>query len=135
NRTMLGNPRYGRVGLFAMPYYMLFEYLGPLMETAGLVILPFGWALGLVEPRFFLLFLSASFVYGLCLSLATLVLEEISFRRYSEPGQLMKLVGIAFFENLGLRPLQVWWRLVALLTWRGRAPTWGSAPRKGFQRA
>jgi hypothetical protein len=105
------------------------------METAGLVILPFGWALGLVEPRFFLLFFVASFVYGLCLSLATLVLEEISFRRYSKPGQLMKLVGIAFLENFGLRPLQVWWRLVALLTWRGRAPAWNSAPRKGFQRA
>jgi cellulose synthase/poly-beta-1,6-N-acetylglucosamine synthase-like glycosyltransferase len=135
NRVMLGNPRYGRIGLFAMPYYMLFEYLAPLVETAGFVILPFGFALGLVEWRLFLLFLIASLVYGLVLSLLALVLEELSFRRYREPAQLAKLVMAAVLESVGLRQLQVWWRLVALITWRGRAPAWVSAPRKGFERA
>jgi hypothetical protein len=132
---MIGNPRYGRIGLWALPYYMLFEYLAPLVEIAGLVILPFGWAIGLVHWHFFLLFLTASFVYGLCLSLASLVLEELSFRRYREPGQLLKLLGAAVLESVLLRPLQVWWRLVALLTWRGRPQTWQALPRKGFQTA
>jgi cellulose synthase/poly-beta-1,6-N-acetylglucosamine synthase-like glycosyltransferase len=135
NKVMLGSRRYGRIGLFALPYYMLFEYLGPLVETAGFVILPFGWALGLVNWRSFLLFLTASVVYGLVLSLLSLVLEELSFRRYREPGQLARLVMAAMLENLWFRQLQVWWRLVALITWRGRAATWVSAPRKGFQRA
>jgi cellulose synthase/poly-beta-1,6-N-acetylglucosamine synthase-like glycosyltransferase len=133
NRAMIGNPRYGRIGLLALPYLMLFEYLGPLVETAGLVILPFGWALGLVHWHFFALFLCASFVYGLCLSLASLVLEEMSFRRYREPHQLVKLVIAACLEGLWLRPLNVWWRLVALLTWRGRPQSWAALPRKGFQ--
>ncbi len=134
NRRMLGNPRYGRIGLLAMSYYMLFEYLAPLVETAGMVILPFGWVLGLVDWRLFLLFLIASFVYGLLLSLLALVLEELSFRRYRELPQLAKLVLVAVLESFGLRQLHVWWRLVALITWRGRAPSWGSVPRKGFQR-
>jgi cellulose synthase/poly-beta-1,6-N-acetylglucosamine synthase-like glycosyltransferase len=135
NRVMLGNPRYGRIGLFAMPYYMLFEYLSPLVETAGFVILPFGFALGLVEWRLFLLFIVASLVYGLVLSLLALVLEELSFRRYKEPGQLAKLVLAAVLDSVGLRQVQLWWRLVALITWRGRASVWASAPRKGFERA
>ncbi|MGH7517458.1 MAG: glycosyltransferase family 2 protein [Gemmatimonadales bacterium] len=135
NRVMLGNPRYGRVGLLAMPYYMFFEYLAPLVETAGIAILPFGWALGLVDWRLLLLFIIASFVYGLLLSVLALVLEELSFRRYREPAQLAKLVLVAVLENFGLRQLHLWWRLVALITWRGRAPSWHSAPRRGFQRA
>jgi cellulose synthase/poly-beta-1,6-N-acetylglucosamine synthase-like glycosyltransferase len=135
NRGMLGNPRYGRIGLFALPYYLLFEYLAPLVETAGFVILPFGWALGLVDWRLFLLFLIASFAYGLVLSFLALVLEELSFRRYREPAQLVKLVMVAVLETVGLRQLQVWWRLVALITWRGRAASWVSVPRKGFQQA
>ena len=135
NRGMIGNPRYGRIGLWALPYYMLFEYLAPLVEIAGLVILPFGWAIGLVHWHFFLLFLTASFVYGLCLSVASLVLEEMSFRRYREPGQLVRLLGAAVLESFVLRPLNVWWRLVALLTWRGRPQTWQALPRKGFQTA
>ena len=36
-------------------------------------------------------------------------------------------------EALWLRPLNVWWRLVALLTWRGRPQSWGALHRKGFQ--
>lgn len=135
NRSMIANPRYGRIGLLALPYYMLFEYLAPLVEIAGLVILPFGWAIGLVHWHFFLLFFTASFVYSLCLSLASLVLEELSFRRYREPGQLVRLLGSAVLESFLLRPLHVWWRLVALLTWRGRPQTWPSLPRKGFQTA
>jgi cellulose synthase/poly-beta-1,6-N-acetylglucosamine synthase-like glycosyltransferase len=133
NRVMLANPRFGRIGLLAMPYFMAFEYLAPIMEVAGYVILPVGWALGLVEPPLFLLFVGASFAYGLCLSLATLLLEELSFRRYREAKHLLRLVGVAVLENFGLRQLHSWWRLVALITWRGRAQGWGTAPRQGFQ--
>jgi cellulose synthase/poly-beta-1,6-N-acetylglucosamine synthase-like glycosyltransferase len=135
NRVMLGNRRYGRIGLLAMPYYLLFEYLSPLVETAGIVILPFGWMLGLVSTRLFLIFLMCSFVYGILLSLLALVLEELTFRRYRKPGQLARLVTVTVLESFGLRQLQVWWRLVALLTWRGRTATWQPIPRKGFGRA
>jgi cellulose synthase/poly-beta-1,6-N-acetylglucosamine synthase-like glycosyltransferase len=127
NQPMLANPRYGRIGMLAMPYFMLFEYLAPIMEVAGFVILPFAWVLGLVERGPFLVFLAAAVGYGLCLSLLSLLLEECSFRRYRAPGQLLRLAGVAVLENFGLRQLESWWRLVALITWRGRPRTWGSA--------
>ena len=135
SQTMLANPRYGRIGLLAMPYFMLFEYLAPIMEVAGFVILPFAWAIGLLERAPLLLFLAAAVGYGLCLSLVTLLLEECSFRRYRSPGQLLRLVAVAVLENFGLRQLQSWWRLVALITWRGRPQTWHTNPRQGFQTA
>jgi cellulose synthase/poly-beta-1,6-N-acetylglucosamine synthase-like glycosyltransferase len=133
NREMLANRRFGRIGLLAMPYLMVFEYLAPLLEVAGFAILPVGWALGLLDGSLFLLFVCAALVYGVCLSLATLLLEELSFRRYREPRDLLRLTGAAVLENVGLRQLHSWWRLVALITWRGRPQTWGSAPRQGFQ--
>jgi cellulose synthase/poly-beta-1,6-N-acetylglucosamine synthase-like glycosyltransferase len=133
NRVMLCNPRFGRIGTLAIPYYTFFEYLGPLVETAGLVILPFGWALGLVNSKTLGLFLIASFLYGLILAVLALLMEELSFRRYREPAQLARLLLVAALETFVLRPMQVWWRLVALITWRGRAASWQSAPRKGFQ--
>jgi cellulose synthase/poly-beta-1,6-N-acetylglucosamine synthase-like glycosyltransferase len=135
NREMLANRRFGRIGLLAMPYLMVFEYLAPLLEVAGFAILPVGWALGLLDGSLFLLFVCAALVYGVCLSLATLLLEELSFRRYREPQDLLRLAGAAVLENVGLRQLHSWWRLVALITWRGRPQTWGSAPRQGFQAA
>jgi cellulose synthase/poly-beta-1,6-N-acetylglucosamine synthase-like glycosyltransferase len=133
NREMLANRRFGRIGLLAMPYLMAFEYLAPLLEVAGFAILPVGWALGLLDGSLFLLFVCAALVYGLCLSLATLLLEELSFRRYRQLRDLLRLTGAAVLENVGLRQLHSWWRLVALITWRGRPQTWHSAPRQGFQ--
>ena len=135
SQEMLANPRYGRIGLLAMPYFMVFEYLAPIMEVAGFVILPFAWAIGLLERAPFLLFLAAAVGYGLCLSLMTLLLEECSFRRYRAPGQLLRLAAVAVLENFGLRQLESWWRLVALITWRGRPQTWHTTPRQGFQTA
>ena len=35
NHEMLASPRFGRIGLGAMPYLMGVEYLGPLLEVAG----------------------------------------------------------------------------------------------------
>jgi cellulose synthase/poly-beta-1,6-N-acetylglucosamine synthase-like glycosyltransferase len=133
NQRMLANPRFGRIGLLALPYYMVFEYLAPIVEVAGYIILPFAWILGLLEPRLFLRFVGAAIGYGLCLSLTTLLLDEFSFRRYQRTGHLLRLVGIAVLETLWLRQLLSWWRLVALITWRGRPQTWASAPRQGFQ--
>ena len=133
NGELLANRRYGRIGLFAMPYMMVFEYLAPLLEVAGYAILPVGWLLGLLDTSHFLLFTGAAMAYGLCVSLVTLLVEEVSFRRYRDPGDLLRLAGTAVLENFGLRQLHGWWRLVALLTWRGRPQSWASAPRRGFQ--
>ena len=32
------NPRYGVVGMMAMPYFLLFEALGPVIEVSGYVV-------------------------------------------------------------------------------------------------
>src|SRR6185437_15998418 len=35
HRRAVGNPRYGAFGLLALPYFVLFEFLGPVVETLG----------------------------------------------------------------------------------------------------
>jgi cellulose synthase/poly-beta-1,6-N-acetylglucosamine synthase-like glycosyltransferase len=47
HRRMIGNPRYGRIGVIALPYYVVFELLAPFVELSALVLLPLGlWAHG-----------------------------------------------------------------------------------------
>ncbi|MFN4232998.1 glycosyltransferase family 2 protein [Thermus sp.] len=45
HRTMLFNPRYGRLGLVAMPYFFLFEALAPVVEVLGYVLFPVFYSL------------------------------------------------------------------------------------------
>ena len=76
-------------------------------------------------------FLSGAWPFGI----AELIWAGVAFRRYRAPGQLLRLAAVAVLENFGLRQLESWWRLVALITWRGRPQTWHSTPRQGFQTA
>src|SRR5207244_5898875 len=70
HRKMLFNPRYGVIGLLAMPYYLVFEAAGPIIELTGYVVTAFALAFGLVDSRFAELFFLAAIVYGALLSVA-----------------------------------------------------------------
>ncbi len=132
-KGMLLNPRYGRVGLVAVPFYTFGEMLAPLVEVLGYVITVAGAAAGVVSTSFALLFMLVAWGYGMLLSLWAVVLEEVSFRRYRRLGDLARLVLFAMLENFGYRQRTVWWRLRAFFTvWRQRA-VWGEMTRKGFE--
>lgn len=134
-RGMLFNPRYGRVGLIAVPFYAFGEMLAPLVEVFGYAITVVGLAAGVVNVSFALLFVLVAWGYGMLLSLWAVVLEEVSFRRYGRVGDLARLVLFATLENFGYRQCGVWWRLRAFFSvWR-RKHVWGEMTRQGFEAA
>ena len=134
-RRMLFNPRYGRVGLIAVPFYTLGEMLAPLVEVFGYVIIVAGLIAGVVNVSFALLFILVAWGYGMLLSLWAVVLEEVSFHRYRRLGDLVRLVLFATLENFGYHQCGVWWRLRAFFTRRGRKHVWGEMTRRGFETA
>ena len=134
-KGMLFNPRYGRVGLIGVPFYTFGEALAPLVEVLGYVITVVGFALGIVNLQFALLFVLVAWGYGMLLSIWAVVLEEVSFRRYGRVGDLARLLLFATLENLGYRQRTVWRRLKAFFTvWKQRQ-MWGEMTRKGFESA
>ena len=131
-KTMLFNPRYGRIGFLAMPFYAFGEMLAPVVELLGYVITVAGLAFGLVNVSFALLFVLVAWGYGMLLSIWAVVLEEVSFRRYRRTGDLFRLLLFASLENFGYRQLTVFWRLKAFVNvWKG-VHAWGDMARKGF---
>jgi len=91
--------------------------------------------LGLLDLRFAqLLFLSAV-MYGTMISLLSVVLEEISFRRYLRVSDLLTMVLFGFLENFGYRQLTTWWRLQGVVDFLRGKQDWGAMTRKGFARA
>ena len=134
-RGMLFNPRYGRVGLIAVPFYTFGEMLAPLIEVFGYVITVAGLALGVLNVSFALLFVMVAWGYGMLLSLWAVALEEVSFHRYRRLGDLVRLVLFATLENFGYHQCAVWWRLGAFFTPRGRKHVWGEMTRRGFETA
>jgi cellulose synthase/poly-beta-1,6-N-acetylglucosamine synthase-like glycosyltransferase len=132
-RSMIGNPRYGRMGVLVLPYFLVFELLSPIVEIVGLVAVAAGLAVGVVDVPFALLFLAVAVLYGVLLSVASLVLEEVSFHRYTRWSDLRVGLVASVLENIGYRQLHAWWRLKGLVdsvTEPGKG--WGELTRTGF---
>ena len=132
HKRMIGNPRYGVVGLVAMPYFIVFELLGALPEAFGLVFMVVWWALGGLSLVFFVSFLVVALLFGILLSIAALALEEFSFRRHTRAREAVRLLAYAVLENLGYRQMNALWRVQALveLVLR-RQVNWGAQQRLG----
>jgi len=131
-KGMLGNPRYGRVGLIAMPFFTFGEMLAPLVEVLGYGITVLGLAYGAIDTSFALLFLLVAWGYGMLLSIWAVVLDEVSFRRYGRLGDIVRLLLYAMLETFGYRQRTVWWRLKAFVSVWKRRQVWGEMVRKGF---
>jgi cellulose synthase/poly-beta-1,6-N-acetylglucosamine synthase-like glycosyltransferase len=133
HRGMIGNPRYGRIGLLALPYYVAFELFAPFVELAALVLLPLGLWVGAVDVAFAWRFALAAYGYGLLVSLVSLFIEEVSFHRYPRWSDMLRGVLAAILENFGYRQiLAVWQVRGAIGAWRGRHAVWGTMTRQGF---
>ncbi len=132
HRKMLFNPRYGRVGMVAYPYFFFLEMVGPAVEVSGYLFFLLALITGSISTTHAVAFFMVAVVLGVVLSVLSVVLEEISFRRYNKVTDLLRLFWLAVEENFGYRQLHTWWRLKGLISHlRGRME-WGDMKRKGF---
>lgn len=129
---MLGNPRYGLTGLVAFPYYVLGEMLAPVMEVVGIGLIAAGLWLDVLSMEYALLFFGLAYGYQMLLTMASVVLEQLTFRVYTDLRQYLKLLALAVIEPFGYRQLTTWWRLKAFVTFLRDVGEWGEMVRSGF---
>jgi cellulose synthase/poly-beta-1,6-N-acetylglucosamine synthase-like glycosyltransferase len=132
-RGMLFNPRYGKVGLVALPYYWSFELLAPVLELVGFVLVSIGFALGVVNTPYALMFMAVGYGYATLVTLVAMAIEELSFHRYPRWHDLGAILLASVFENIGYRQMTAWWRLEGWwASLRGKKQVWGTMTRQGF---
>ncbi len=129
---LLFNPRYGLVGMVAFPYFVFLELLGSMIELIGYVAIVFAVALGLVSPKFLIVFTIAVVAVGLVLTFFNLLLEEMAFRRYERTSDVLQLFFLAIVDSLGMRQLSSYWRFRGMVGAMFGRQTWGRQVRKGF---
>jgi cellulose synthase/poly-beta-1,6-N-acetylglucosamine synthase-like glycosyltransferase len=135
-RGMIGRRRYGSVGMFAMPYFVAFEALGPVIEVAGYAVIAVSLVCGWLTTAMAVAFFAVAVALGIAFSLGALLVEERAFQRYRRWSCFGRLVLAATVENLGYRQ---WYALVRVrATWQhltGHEQRWGEMTRAGFATA
>lgn len=135
HRDMLFNPRYGRIGFLGFGQILIVDIVGPIVEVLGYFLVPLLWALGLLEIEYLLAFLAITFTFGVFVSVATLILEEVELRRFTRASDLAVLTAVSVLENFGYRQISNVWRVRGFWQFLRKHQGWGQMTRRGFEAA
>lgn len=134
HHTMIGNPRYGVIGLLTLVYFAVFEFLSPLFALMGLLVTVGLWAFGTVSTVYFGSYIAVSIVLGVVLSTAALAIEEMSFRTYERRRDVLRLLAYTALESIGYRQIHHVWRLLGIVDIARGKTEWGAQKRQGLSR-
>ena len=134
HRDMLFNPRYGRVGFLGFGHMLVVDILGPVMEVLGYILMPLFWLVGVLSTEHLLAYTALVFVYGVFVSVASLVLEELELKRFPRPRDLAILTLAAIAENFGYRQINNFWRVKGYWQYLRADNNWGEMTRTGFSK-
>lgn len=130
---MFLNPRYGITGLVAMPYYTVFEMIGPLIETVGYLLFFYFILTGQLNTSFAFLFFLLAVIIGIMISLLAVLLEEYSEKRYPRLKNILTIFLFAWLENILYRQFLALVRAGAFISVMRRKREWGRMERRGFR--
>lgn len=128
-KGMTFNPKYGKLGMVTWPGIVLFEYLAPVIEFIGWIVVPTAFFLGALNTTSLILLLTLAFGIGLLNSLMALLLDE-AFGYFNSPKDTARLLVMTVIENLGPRQMTVIWRIRAILGGESTR-SWGNMERRG----
>ncbi|GAC91192.1 cell wall biosynthesis glycosyltransferase [Anoxybacillus flavithermus NBRC 109594] len=134
HRRMWFNPRYGSIGLISMPYFLLIEFLGPVVELIGYILVIVALILGDVYVEFAILLFLVSVLYGSLFSMAAVLLEEWTVRKFPNVSDIVRLFFYSLTETLWYRPLTVLWRCEGIVDALLKRKGWGEMKRKGVSK-
>jgi cellulose synthase/poly-beta-1,6-N-acetylglucosamine synthase-like glycosyltransferase len=136
------DPAYGSLGLFALPYYLIFEWISPLVKafTIGFIItmlfvnmLHGSWLL--------MLFLSITFGAALMMSLVTVIVENWSAKRsevnrdalrYKQMLDWLKLVIFSILSDFSYTYIRIYWQMKGIFYFLKKETSWNKFSRKGI---
>jgi cellulose synthase/poly-beta-1,6-N-acetylglucosamine synthase-like glycosyltransferase len=135
NRDMLFRPRYGRIGFLILPYMWLFEFFAPVVELIGYSTIILAFILGRLGRQFFILFLIFGYAFATLISIGSVLLEEMTYRRYGDWREVVRLLLYCLLEHFPYRQMTLIWRLQGIwqylrgdLRWREMKRTAVSSP-------
>lgn len=133
HRRMFFNPKYGRVGLLGMPYFVFAELLSPIFELVGLILIPILYFGDKLNIWYVLVNFGVLFLYSQIISATALLLEEFSYQRYKSLKELLLLFSFSFLEGLYFRFMNSWWKFQAFFEFRSKKHSWGEMQRNTFR--
>ncbi|MDR0448455.1 MAG: glycosyltransferase [Treponema sp.] len=132
HKHMFLNPRYKAVGLLGMPYFFLFEMIAPIVELLGYLTVPASYYFGIISFEAMVLFFVASVLFGVIISLGSLIVEQFSYKNTLLVREFLLLTLLSIVENLFYRQMTVYFRFMGILMANKYKHSWGAMQHRKF---
>ena len=135
HRNMIGNPKYGITGLVVLPYYILFEFIVPILEVVGLIFILLNiFYFGLDYNFLFILCVSVYLFYTLA-TLLSVYLDQ-SIKQYNSIKDITTLIAMIFLEPFLYHPINIYASIKGYFHFIiNKEKNWGIMTRKGFNQS
>jgi len=131
HKKLIFNPRYKNTGMLAMPYYLIFEAISPMIEAQGYIMVVCAVLLGILDGRIALLLFIGSILLGIIISISAVLIAERE-DQYFSPKDMTILLFYAVIENFGPRQWISFWRIRGQFNVIFGEDGWGKIKRKGL---
>ncbi len=135
HRKMIFNPNYGMTGIVVLPYYILCEFLVPILEVVGLVFILLDiFYFGLNYYFLFIISVSVYLFYTLVTLLSVYI--DQSIKQYTSIKDIMTLIVMVFLEPFMYHPINIYASLKGYYHFIvNKEKKWGVMTRQGFNQS
>jgi len=130
HRHLAANPKYGPVSFVSYTYFLFYELLSPYIEVFGVFSVILAYLLDMLNVRFAMFFLGIYAVFGAVMSLTSFFARTQTLDLKLSFGDVLKAIGLCFFEVTILRSILAYTRFFALFGYRSKKRSWGKVKRK-----
>lgn len=130
------NPKYGLTGFMIFPYFVFYEFLVPILEVVGLLVLIADILFFNINYEFLIIASCFVYLFYITITLASVLLDQLIYKHYSGLKEILILIFMIFIEPLVFHPINVfasmkgYWHFL-----RQKEQKWGAQTRQGFNSA
>lgn len=134
HRIMFMNPKYGLIGMVSLPYWILFEWLAPIIQFSGVVYFIVITSLGYLNVNIFISLLIFVLAFAGMYSALAIFLEAYTYNKYSDKRYLLHAFVYATFEIIFYQPFNMLLSICGNCDYffKKNNKNWGEMTRTGF---
>jgi poly-beta-1,6-N-acetyl-D-glucosamine synthase len=134
HRKLAFNPKYGMLGLVSYPYWLIYEWMAPIVEFMGLVYFGYLVATGFSTWHVFVFLLLAVYAFAIVMSFLAFLYEEYTYHQYTSKKDILMLMLTAMIEPFIYHPRSAWWGFKGNIEKMRGVKSWGEMTRSGFKK-
>ena len=134
HKHIMFNPKYGRTGNIAFPYFVFFEFAVPIIEVLGLIILFLNLMFFDVNYTNMLFIALAVYLFYTSLTLLSVLVDQFFYKHYASVKEMLSLILSVLIEPLVYHPLNVFAYIKGYIHFlMNKKQKWGVMVRQGFK--